>query len=150
MTQALAGLQQIGNRFNTPYFLALLAQAQAQSGSIQAALHTLETAHQLAADTGDQLWKAELVRLTGDYHLRLNLDAKEVESHYHTALQITRQQGAKSLELRAAISLARLWQTQGRQTEAHSLLAEIYGWFTEGFDTADLQAASALLEDLQP
>jgi DNA-binding SARP family transcriptional activator/predicted ATPase len=150
MTQALEGLLQIGNRFNRTYFLALLAQAQAQSGMIQAALHTLETAHQIADESGDQLWKAELVRLTGDYNLRLNRDAKEVESCYHTALQITRQQGAKSLELRATLSLARLWQRQGKGNEAHRLLSEIYKWFTEGFDTADLQEAKALLEDLQP
>jgi DNA-binding SARP family transcriptional activator len=149
MAQALAGLLQIGNRFNTSYFLALLAQAQAQSGRIQAALHSLETAHQTAEESGDQLWKAELVRLTGDYKLRLNGSTKEVELSYHTARQIAHQQGAKSLELRATVSLARLWQTQGRQAEARSLLAEIYGWFTEGFETADLQEARALLEDLK-
>jgi predicted ATPase len=150
MAEALAGLQQIGNRFNRPYFLSLLAQAQAQSGATEAALHTIETAQQLAEGSGEYLWQAELVRLTGEYKSHLNRDANEVESYYHTALHIARQQNAKSLELRAAISLARLWQTQGRQEAAHSLLAEIYGWFTEGFDTADLQAARTLLADLQP
>jgi tetratricopeptide (TPR) repeat protein len=149
MAQSLESLHQIGNRFNSAYFWALLAQAQAQSGALEAALHSLETAHQIADDSGEQLWKAELVRLTGEYKLRLNRDAKEVESYYHTALQIARQQGTKSLELRATLSLARLWQRQGKGTEAHRLLAESYAWFTEGFDTADLQEAKVLLEELQ-
>jgi predicted ATPase len=148
MAQGLAGLQQIGNQYNRAYFLALLAQAQAQSGEIQAALQTLATAQQMADVSGDLLWQAELVRLTGDYHLRLNRSPQEVEAYYHAALQIARQQAAKSLELRAAMSLARLWQSQGRQTEAQRLLAEIYGWFTEGFETADLQEARTLLTQL--
>jgi predicted ATPase len=148
MVQSLESLHQIGTRFNSAYFLALLAQAQAQSGALQAALHSLETAQQIADDSGEQLWNAELVRLTGEYKLRLIGVAKEVESYYHTALQIARQQGAKSLELRATLSLARLWQTQGRQAEALHLVTAIYGWFTEGFDTADLQEAKVLLEEL--
>jgi DNA-binding SARP family transcriptional activator len=149
MAQALAGLQQIGNQFNLPYFYTLLAQAQAQSGALAAAWHTIKTAQQVADDSGEFLLKAELMRLTGEYKLRLNCAASEVEASYHAALQIARQQAAKSLELRAAMSLARLWQSQGRQAAARALLAEIYGWFTEGFDTADLQAARALLEALQ-
>ena len=72
----------------------------------------------------------------------------EVETCYNRALEVARRQQAKSLELRAAISLSRLWQQQGKQEEAHHLLAEIYGWFTEGFDTADLKEAKALLEEL--
>jgi predicted ATPase len=74
--------------------------------------------------------------------------AAEAEACFHRALTIARQQQAKTLELRAAMSLGRLWQQQGKWTEAHELLAPIYGWFTEGFDTADLQEAKALLEEL--
>jgi predicted ATPase len=72
----------------------------------------------------------------------------EAEAWEQRALDVARRQGAKSLELRAAMSLSSLWQQQGRRQEAHNLLAEIYGWFTEGFDTADLQEAKALLEEL--
>ena len=72
----------------------------------------------------------------------------EAEACFHKAIEIARRQQAKSLELRAAMSLARLWQQQGKRDEAHQMLAEIYGWFTEGFDTKDLQEAKALLEEL--
>jgi predicted ATPase len=73
----------------------------------------------------------------------------KAEACFHKAIEVSRHQQAKSLELRATISLARLWQQQGKQKEAHEMLAEIYGWFTEGFDTKDLQEAKALLEELQ-
>ncbi len=72
----------------------------------------------------------------------------EAEECFHKAIEVARRQSAKSLELRAVMSLARLWQSQGKKTEAHQMLSEIYGWFTEGFDTADLKDAQALLEEL--
>jgi predicted ATPase len=75
-------------------------------------------------------------------------DHAAAEACFQQALDVARRQQAKSLELRAAMSLSRLWQQQGKQAEAHALLAPVYGWFTEGFDTADLQEAKALLEDL--
>ena len=74
--------------------------------------------------------------------------AEDAGTYFHQALTITRRQQAKSLELRAAMSLSRLWQRQGKRAEARELLAEVYGWFTEGFDTADLQEAKVLLEAL--
>jgi predicted ATPase len=74
---------------------------------------------------------------------------REAEERFHQALNIARRQQAKSLELRAATRLSRLWQRQGKRAEAHQLLADVYGWFTEGFDTADLQEAKALLEELE-
>jgi adenylate cyclase len=73
---------------------------------------------------------------------------EEAEECFHKAIEIARRQGAKSLELRAVLSLARLWQKQGKKKEARQMLAEIYGWFTEGFDTADLKEAKTLLEEL--
>ena len=76
-------------------------------------------------------------------------DASQAEECFRQALAIAHRQQAKSLELRAATSLARLWQQQGKRTDAHQLLAEVYGWFTEGFDTADLQEARALLDTLE-
>ena len=94
-------------------------------------------------------WEAELYRLKGELLLtRSSEHQAEAETCFQQALDVARRQQAKSLELRAAMSLARLWQQQGKRAEAHELLAPIYGWFTEGFDTADLQEAKALLEAL--
>src|SRR5262249_23502127 len=117
--------------------------------------------------TGGRVYAAELQRLTGELtlqkfqvpgskfqatspqHLTPNPQAEaEAEACFHKAIEIARQQQAKSLELRATVSLTRLWQQQGKKEEARQMLAEIYGWFTEGFDTADLQEAKALLEEL--
>ena len=100
-------------------------------------------------DTGERRWEAELHRLKGELLLAGSAEhATEAETCFHQALDVARRQQAKSWELRAAVSLARLWQQQGKRTEARVLLAPIYGWFTEGFDTADLREARALLEAL--
>ena len=101
--------------------------------------------------TGERFWEAELHRLQGDLLLQQagsQAQTAEAEACLQRALDVARHQQAKSLELRAAISLSRLWQRQGKQAEARQVLAEIYGWFTEGFDTADLQEARALLDAL--
>jgi len=99
--------------------------------------------------TGERNYEAELHRLTGQLLLaRSGVHHMEAEACFHQALDMARRQQAKSLELRAAVSLSRLWQQQGKRTEAYDLLAPVYGWFTEGFDTADLQDARALLEEL--
>ena len=107
--------------------------------------------------TGERYYEAELHRQRGELLLlraakshptQGSLEQAEAEACFQHALDVARQQQAKSLELRAAMSLARLWQRQGKQAEARELLAPIYGWFTEGFDTADLQEAKALLQDL--
>jgi predicted ATPase len=101
--------------------------------------------------TTTELWwsEAEMSRLQGA--LRLQLPSPEVpqaEASFQQAIEVARRQEAKALELRAAMSLARLWQHQGKRAEAHALLAAVYRWFTEGFDTTDLQEAKALLEEL--
>ena len=104
----------------------------------------------MAKDTGECRWDAELHRLTGALLLACpRADHAEAETCFRQALNIARQQQAKSLELRAGMSLSRLWQCQGKHAEAQRLLTPIYGWFTEGFDTADLQEAKALLEELE-
>jgi predicted ATPase len=106
--------------------------------------------------TGERFYEAELYRLKGELTLQqVNVQGstfktEEAEQCFRKALDIARQQQAKSLELRATTSLARLWQQQSKQQEAHQLLSEIYGWFTEGFDTKDLQEAKALLEGMRP
>jgi predicted ATPase len=97
----------------------------------------------------ERLWEAELYRLQGELLRRqAATNGQQIETCFRQALDVARRQEAKALELRAGMSLARLWQHQGKQTEAYELLAPIYAWFTEGFDTADLQEAKALLEAL--
>jgi predicted ATPase len=97
----------------------------------------------------ERYWEAEVCRLQGVLLLRQpETPQAEAEARFQRALDVAHRQQAKSLELRAAMSLGRLWQQQGKRDEAHDLLAPIYGWFTEGFDTADLQEAKALLEEL--
>ena len=104
--------------------------------------------------TEERFYEAELYRLKGELSLQSQAAGQkskfeeEAEACYQKARNVARHQSAKSLELRAATSLARLWQGQNKQAEAHKLLSEIYNWFTEGFDTKDLQEAKALLEDL--
>jgi predicted ATPase len=99
--------------------------------------------------TGERWWEAEVYRLRGELLLAQESTRQkcvEAEACFRHALEVARQQQAKSLELRAAMSMSRLWQRQGRCAAAYHLLADIYGWFTEGFDTVDLQEAKALLE----
>ena len=101
------------------------------------------------ATTEMRWWEAEVSRLQGELLLHLpSPDVPQAEAAFLRALDVARRQQAKALELRAALSLARLWQGQGQPTAARQLLAEIYGWFTEGFDTADLQEAKVLLAEL--
>jgi predicted ATPase len=103
----------------------------------------------LVEDTGERYWEAEMHRLKGELLLLKSLDNHlEAESCFHQALAVSCHQQAKSLELRAATSLAKLWQSQGRRQEAYDLLAPVYNWFTEGFDTADLIEAKSLLDEL--
>lgn len=96
----------------------------------------------------ERFWHAELVRLRGEYRLAQSASLPEVEALYQEAIDIAQQQSAKSLKLRATMSLARLWQGQGRVAEAHAVLSTVYNWFTEGFKTPDLREARALLEQM--
>ncbi len=104
----------------------------------------------LVDKTGERYYGASLYRLKGKLLLHSGVQSPESEAEqcFRQAIDITRHQQAKSLELRASTSLTRLWQRQGKRTEAHSLLSEVYNWFTEGFDTVDLQEAQALLDEL--
>jgi tetratricopeptide (TPR) repeat protein len=131
------------------YFLGLLAEACGQVGQPAAGLRAVDEALTLVATTEVRWWEAELHRLQGVLQLQLpSPEVSRAERCFQQALAVARNQQAKSLELRAALSLSRLWQQQGEQTAARELLAPIYGWFTEGFDTADLQEAKTLLEEL--
>jgi DNA-binding SARP family transcriptional activator/predicted ATPase len=131
-----------------PFCLALLAEAYRQAGQTAQALSVVDEAISLAEQTGETWWQAELLHLRGQLLLATGAVPGDVEVFYQHAIQVARQQAAKSLELRAVTSLAHLWQQQGRFAEAYQMLAEIYGWFTEGFDTADLQTTQALLTAL--
>jgi predicted ATPase/DNA-binding winged helix-turn-helix (wHTH) protein len=141
--------QDMGPQLLRPYYLSLLAEAYGQAWQPEAGLTVLTEALSLVAATEERWWEAELYRLQGALLCqRPRLDVDQAETCFQQALGVARRQQAKALELRAALSLARLWQRQGKCAAARQLLAELYGWFTEGFDTADLQEAKALLEEL--
>jgi predicted ATPase len=118
---------------------------------VEAGLATLAEAFATMHKMGQQAVEARLHQLQGELLLQAARQGRETEAAacWHQALAVARRQQATSLELRAAMSLGRLWQQQGKRTEAYALLAPVYGWFTEGFDTADLQEARALLDELK-
>jgi predicted ATPase len=150
MRQGLAAWRAIGAGLVLPYNLALLAEAYGQGGQAEAGLTVLAEAQALVDNAGGHWWQAELHRLKGELLLRQGVpDERQAETCFSQALAIARRQQAKWAELRTAMCLSRPWQQQGKRTEAHELLTPIYGWFTEGFDTAGLQEAKALLEELR-
>jgi len=129
--------------------LALFAEATAKTGQVEEALGLVEDAYALVDKTGDRGYEAEFHHLRGRLLLQQSPDNHpEAEPCFQRAIRIAQRQHAKSWELRATTSLARLWQSQGKRQEAHDLLAPVYEWFTEGFDTADLKDAKALLDEL--
>jgi predicted ATPase len=149
MRQGIAAWRVTGAELQRPYYLALLAEAHGKAGQANEGLRVLAEALTAVHTTGERQHEAELYRLKGELLLRQDVpDAQEAESCFCQAVDVARQQQAKSFELRAAMSLSRLWQPQGKRAEARQLLEPIYGWFTEGFDTADLQEAKTLLEEL--
>src|SRR5262245_17153334 len=147
--QDLAAVRAMGFSGWEPHFLGLLADAYAQDGQVEAGLATLDEALAAAQGTGQCLVEAELYRLRGSLLRRQpGTPQSEVETCFQRALDVARRQEAKSLELRATMSLSRLWHQEGNRQEAQDLLAGVYAWFTEGFDTADLREAKALLGEL--
>jgi predicted ATPase len=149
MREGLATWWTRGVRLFWSWFHALLAEACGRAGQVEEGLRVLEEALEALQTTEDRFYDAEMYRLKGA--LLLARSAKqhaEAETCFLQALDTARQQQTKSLELRAATSLSRLWQQQGKRAEAQALLTPIYSWFTEGFDTPDLQEARALLDEL--
>jgi predicted ATPase len=147
--QGLTASMATGSMLLQPYGLGLLAETYEAGGHPDEGLAVLAEAQAVMAVTGVQWYAAKLSRLTGALLLRQAVpDVPQAEACFQQALAVARRQQAKSWELRAAMSLARLWQQQGKRAAAYALLAPIYGWFTEGFDTADLQEAKALLDAL--
>jgi predicted ATPase len=151
LRQGLTDWAATGAQTHRTYFLGLLAEALGRGGQVAEGLGVLAEALAMMQSTGTIFHGAELHRLQGELLLRqetAEVACREAEAWFSRALTIARQQQAKSLELRAAMSLSRLYKQQGRQAEARPVLAETYGWFTEGFDTPDLLEARALLEQL--
>ena len=147
--QGLERYRATGTGFQLPHLLAPLIEAYKKIEQPEEGLTVLAEAQALVEKTGERYYEAELQRLKGELLLvQSPNDPAEAETCFHNALEIARRQHAKSLELRTAISLARLWQRQGKEGDARQLLNDVLAWFTEGFDTADLRDAQALLNEL--
>jgi predicted ATPase len=147
--ESLATLRATGFDVRRSYYLALLADICRRSGRPEAGQSAIAEAFAFAEESGERWWEAELHRLRGELLLAQSTDNRaEAEACFHRALEIARQQSVKAFELRAATSLAGLWRDQGRPAQARDLLAPVYDWFTEGFDTADLKHAKGLLDEL--
>jgi predicted ATPase len=166
MCQGLAAYRATGAEALRPHFLALLAETYGKVRQAEEGLTVLAEALALVGKTGERYYEAELHRLKGELTLQkfqvssstfqvqespkseVRGPESEAEECFLKAIEIARKQSAKSWELRATMSLARLWQQQDKREDARQLLADIYNWFTEGFDTKDLQEAKALLAEL--
>jgi predicted ATPase/class 3 adenylate cyclase len=149
ISQGLERYRATGTGFQLPHLLTALIEAYKKIEQPEQGLTVLAEAQALVEKTGERYFEAELQRLKGELLLVQSPDdPAEAETCFHNALEIARRQHAKSLELRAAISLARLWQRQGKEGDARKLLNDVFAWFTEGFDTADLRDAQALLNEL--
>lgn len=176
--RGIAAFRATGAELYRPYFLGLLAEAYGKVVQVEEGLLAVSEGLALSEKNEERFYEAELWRLKGTLVLQSAVRSQnksraslrqvktspksplpnpqslipnpqtETEACFHKAIEIARQQQAKSLELRAVMSLARLWQQRGKAKEVHLMLTELYGWFTEGFDTRDLQEAKALLEEL--
>jgi predicted ATPase len=149
MIHGIAAYRATGAEAGRHYWLGMLAEAYGTAGQVNAGLTVLTEALAVVEKNGECYYEAELYRLKGALLSGQTVpDACQAEACFQQALAIARRQHARSLELRAALSLSRLWQRQGKRAAAYNVLATVYGWFTEGFDTPDLQDAKTLLEDL--
>jgi len=150
MSRGVAIYQAIGTRNMLSMHFTLQAEAFLRDSQIEKAAQQLQQAEEFIEETGERYYQAETLRLKGEM-LQFQSSSKEEEAEacFCQAIEVAKQQEAKTLELRAAMSLARLLQSQGRLAEARQPLADVYDWFTEGFDTPDLKDAHALLDKLQ-
>jgi tetratricopeptide (TPR) repeat protein len=149
ITSAIAAWRSTGSTVAMTTWLPGLAIAYADLGQFDNAWRCIDEAMAATKITKEKIFEAEVYRITGEISLKSpELDAVKAEAYFERALAVARQQQAKSWELRAAMSMARLWRDQGKRAEARDLLAPVYGWFTEGFDTLDLKEAKALLNEL--
>jgi adenylate cyclase len=156
LREGLAAVRMAGADVGASMFRAMLLEALGRAGRIEEGLDCFDEALTIISRTGESFYEAEIYRLKGALLLQsavsdlpsvISEKRDEAEACFRQAIEVARRQQARSLELRATMSLARLWRQQGKTAEGHQALAEIYGWFTEGFDTSDLQDAGALLEE---
>ena len=149
ITSGLAAYRSTGATLFLPWYLSTLARVHAGLGQFESAWQRINEAVTLVETAKDRVWEAEVHRMAGEiYLLPPQRDAAKAQAHFERALDVARKQQAKSWELSAAMSMARLWRDQGKRDEARDLLAPVYGWFTEGFDTLDLKEAKALVDEL--
>jgi predicted ATPase len=149
ITAGITALGSTGTTIYVPLCLSNLTRAYADLGQFDQAWRCMDEATNMVEATGERWFEAEIHRLAGEIALMSpERDAARAETCFEQALAVARAQQAKSWELRASMSMARLWREQGKRDEARELLAPVYGWFTEGFDTLDLKQAKALLEEL--
>src|SRR6516162_5422880 len=149
ITSAIMSWRSTGATYWVPLLLSYLARAYAELGQFDDTWRNIREATTTVETTNEKWFEAEIFRTVGEIALKSpEPDAAKAEAYFDCALAVARQQHAKSWELRAAMSLARLWRDQGKPQQARELLAPVYGWFTEGFDTCDLKEAKALLEEL--
>jgi predicted ATPase len=149
ITSGITAWRSTGATVWVPLFLTYLARAYAELSQFDDAWRCIGEVMTTVQTTKERSWEAEVHRTAGEIVLKSpQPDAAKAEACFERALAVARHQQAKSWELRAAMSLARLWRDQGKVQQARELLAPVYGWFTEGFDTRDLQEAKALLEEL--
>ena len=149
LSSNLAVFRSMGTKMLVPFWLPYLSRAQAHVNQFDLAWQAINEAQTIVQTSGERWFEAEVIRGAGEISLlQPQPDAAKAEACFERALEVARQQEAKSWELRAAMSLARLWRDQGKPQQARELLAPVYGWFTEGFDTLDLKEARALLDEL--
>jgi predicted ATPase len=149
ITSGITAYRRTGATMGMPSILSILAIAYAELGQLEGAWRCIDEAMTITRASGETWSETEVNRIAGEIALKSpEPDTSKATAYFERALAVARQQQAKSWELRAAMSLARLWRDQGKTVEARDLLAPVYGWFTEGFDTRDLKEAKTLLEEL--
>jgi predicted ATPase len=149
MTAGIGAWRSTGTTIFLPFWLSYLAAAHGDLGQVDDAWRCISEAMSMIETAKERWFEAEANRIAGEIAFKSSVpDVAEAEAYFERALTVARQQQAKSWELRATMSMARLWRDQGKRDEARDLLAPVYGWFTEGFDTRDLKEARALLEEL--
>jgi predicted ATPase len=149
ITSGIAALRSTGDTLRLPFYLSNLARAHAELGQFDDGMRCIGEAMMAVQTTKERWCEAEVNRIAGEVALKSpEPETAKAQAYFERALAVARAQQAKSWELRAAMSMARLWRDQGKRNEARDLLAPVYGWFTEGFDTLDLKEAKALLDEL--
>jgi predicted ATPase len=149
ITSGIAAFRLTGSTLLMPVWLSYLARAYAELGQFDEAWRSIREATITVETTRERWFEAEIYRMAGEVALKSpEQDTAKTVAYFERALSVARQQQARSWELRAAMSMARLWRDQGKPDEARELLAPVYGWFTEGFDTLDLKEAKKLLDEL--